>query len=127
MDARDVSTQHVELMKKSKRVLEEAKKRQGERPNDRRPPEYTYMRFMAAFGPRNQYKPDEYIYTSFIAPAYHPCIAEVTSPKEITIDELLLETHHQGAYILLRCITPPFRMTAIMVLAEDRNGDVVSL
>lgn len=127
MDAHDVSTQHWELLKKFKQTLEGAKKRQGERPNDRKPPEYTYMRFMLAFGPLGQEKPGHFIHTSFIAPAYPPCTTPVADLKHITIDELLLETHHRGTYILLRCITPPNRMTAIMVLAEDKNNDVVSL
>ncbi|OBT82079.1 hypothetical protein VE02_09298 [Pseudogymnoascus sp. 03VT05] len=127
MDAHDVTSQHVELLKKFKKTLEEAKKRQGERPNDRKPPEYAYMRFMMAFGPPGENKPGHFIHTSFIAPAYSPCITPVADLKHITIDELQLETHHRGTYILLRCVTPPNRMTAIMVLAEDKNNDVVSL
>ncbi|OBT80180.1 hypothetical protein VF21_00589 [Pseudogymnoascus sp. 05NY08] len=127
MDAHDVTSQHVELLKKFKKTLEEAKKRQGERPNDRKPPEYAYMRFMMAFGLPGENKPGHFIHTSFIAPAYSPCITPVADLKHITIDELQLETHHRGRYILLRCVTPPNRMTAIMVLAEDKNNDVVSL
>lgn len=127
MDAHDVTSQHVELLKKFKKTLEEAKKRQGERPNDRKPPAYAYMRFMMAFGPLGQKKPSHFIHTSFIAPAYSPCITPVADLKHITVDELMLETHHRGRYILLRCITPPNRMTAIMVLTEDKNNDVVSL
>ncbi|KFZ20117.1 hypothetical protein V502_03347 [Pseudogymnoascus sp. VKM F-4520 (FW-2644)] len=127
MDAHDVSTQQWERLKKFKQTLEEAKKREGERPNDRKPPEYAYMRFMVAFGPLGQEKPGHFIYTSFIAPAYPPCTTPVADLKHITINELRLETHHRGTYILLRCITPPNRMTAIMVLAEDKNNEVVSL
>ncbi|KFY88611.1 hypothetical protein V500_06244 [Pseudogymnoascus sp. VKM F-4518 (FW-2643)] len=127
MDAHGVSTEQWERLKKFKQTLEEAKKRQGERPNDRKPPEYAYMRFMMTFGPLGQEKPGHFIYTSFIAPAYLPCTTQVADLKHITINELRLETHHRGTYILLRCITPPNRLTAIMVLAEDKNNEVVSL
>ncbi|ELR10159.1 hypothetical protein VC83_00714 [Pseudogymnoascus destructans] len=127
MDAHDVTTQYMEPLRKFKKMLEEAKKRQGERPNDRKPPEYACMRFMMAFGTLGQNKPGHSIHTSFVAPAYSPCIIPVADLKHVTIDELLLETHHRGTCILLRCITPPNRMTAIMVLAEDKNNDVVCL
>lgn len=127
MDAHDVSTQHWEILKRYKQTLEEAKKRQGERPRDRKPREYAHLRFMMASRPLEQNNTSHLIHTSFIAPAYPPCITAVAELKHITIDQLLLETHHRGTYILLRCITPPNRMTAIMALAEDKNNDVVLL
>ncbi|KFY04036.1 hypothetical protein O988_01041 [Pseudogymnoascus sp. VKM F-3808] len=128
MDTHDVTKQHIELLIKFKQRLKEAKKRQGERPNDRKSPEYAYMMFMAlASGPLSQNKPGHFIHTSFIAPAYPPCIKPVAELKHFTIEELRLETHHRGNFILLRCITPPTRMTAVMVLTEDQNRDVVSL
>lgn len=127
MDAHDVSAQHWEVLKKYKQTLKEAKKRQGERPHDRKPRGYASMRFMLASMPLEENNASRFIHTSFIAPAYFPCITAVAELKHITIDELLLETHHRGTYILLRCITSPNRMTAIMVLAEDKNNDVVLL
>lgn len=128
MDSHDVTKQHFELLMKFKQRLKEAKKRQGELPNDRKSPEYAFMMFMMlASGPLSQNKPGHFIHTSFIAPAYPPCITPVAELRHIAIGELRLEMHHRGSYILLRCITPPSRMTAVMVLGEDQNGDVVSL
>jgi hypothetical protein len=43
------------------------------------------------------------------------------------IEDLQLETHHRGTYLLLRSITPPNRMTGIIVIVEDERGDVVPL
>lgn len=67
------------------------------------------------------------VHSSFTAPAYPPCITKVDELKQIKIQDLQLETHHRGVYLLLRCITPPSRMTAIMVLVEDKNEDVAML
>ncbi|KFY68509.1 hypothetical protein V496_01031 [Pseudogymnoascus sp. VKM F-4515 (FW-2607)] len=129
MDAHDVSKQHWERLKSYKQTLKEAKKRAGERPQDRMPRDYAYNQFMDTYKSlqRNQAGGHFMIYSSFIPPTYHPCITPVAELKSITIDELLLETHHRGSYILLRCFTPPHLMTAVMVLAEDKNDDVVSL
>ncbi|OBT61910.1 hypothetical protein VE03_08225 [Pseudogymnoascus sp. 23342-1-I1] len=127
MDAHDVSAQHWETLKKYKQTLKEAKKRKGERPQDRTPREFAYDTFMETYDSMKDDEPGHYIQTSFTPPAYHPCITPVAELKQIKIDELQLETHHRGKYMLLRCITPPSRMTAVIVLAEDGNGDVVLL
>jgi hypothetical protein len=42
------------------------------------------------------------------------------------ISDLLVETHHRGAYLLVRSVTTPQdRMTAVMAVVEDENGDVL--
>jgi len=43
------------------------------------------------------------------------------------IKDLLLETHHREKYVMLRSITPPDRMTAVMAIVEDENGDAIML
>lgn len=43
------------------------------------------------------------------------------------IKDLRLETHHRGNCLLLRSITPPNKMTAIMVIVEDEMKDAVML
>jgi hypothetical protein len=43
------------------------------------------------------------------------------------IKDLLLESHHRENYIMVRSITPPDRMTAVMAIVEDENGDVIML
>jgi len=49
------------------------------------------------------------------------------SMKPITIDELLLNHVHKGKYLLCRSIAQPFKMTAISLIVEDRNGAVEKL
>jgi len=67
------------------------------------------------------------VHSSIIAPSYLPCIAPVNELRPVAIRDLQLEIHHRGTYLLLRSITPPTRMTAIMALFEDEMGDVVLL
>jgi hypothetical protein len=43
------------------------------------------------------------------------------------INDLLLETHHRGSYLMLRSITPPDRMNAIMAIVQDENEDAIML
>ena len=47
--------------------------------------------------------------------------------RYVVIKDLQLKTHHRGTYLLLRSITPPSRMTAIIALMEDENSDVMML
>lgn len=56
-----------------------------------------------------------------------PCLRSLDDLKKIMIDDLLLETHHRGSYIVLRCITPPDRMNAIMAIVEDETDDALLL
>ena len=127
MDAHDVKAEYWGMMKSQRQTLKEAKKRQGQRPHDRKPREYAYMRFMMSREPMTRESTERLIHSSFTAPAYAPCTTTVDELKQINIQDLQLETHHRGAYLLLRCITPPSRMTAIMVLVEDENEDVAML
>ncbi|KFZ18506.1 hypothetical protein V501_01174 [Pseudogymnoascus sp. VKM F-4519 (FW-2642)] len=127
MDAHDVKAEYWEMIKSQKQTLKEAKKRRGQRPQDRKPRKYAYMRFMMSRQPMMRENTEGLIHSSFTAPAYPPCITTVDELKQIKIQDLQLETHHRGVYLLLRCITPPSRMTAIMALVEDENEDVAML
>lgn len=49
----------------------------------------------------------------------------LSSLKKMMIDDLLLETHHRGTYLLVRSVTPQDRMTAVMAIVEDERGDVL--
>lgn len=65
--------------------------------------------------------------SSFIPRAYSPCISPLCDLTKVLIKDLLLETHHRGTSILLRSITPPDRMNAVMAIVEDENEDVLML
>ena len=67
------------------------------------------------------------IHSSFVQPAYYPCTKPFAELKSITISSLQLETYHRGTYLILRFLTPPYRMSAIMAVTEDEKGDAVKL
>lgn len=67
------------------------------------------------------------IQSSFVPPAYTPSIASLSDLKKVMIANLTLQTHHRGFYVLLRAVTPPNAMTAIMVIAEDEDGNALVL
>lgn len=65
--------------------------------------------------------------TSFVPPAYLPCTTSVAQLKAIEIKDLKLETHHRGTYLILRAITPPHRLSALLVMTENDQGEAVLL
>ena len=115
------------MLDKQKQTLQKAKTRQGQRPLDRAPRDEAYMSFMMAAMLRGDRSQHHMIHSSFMPPAYRPCVTPVAELKRITIRDLQLETHHRGTYLLLQSLTPPNRMTGIMALMEDENGDAVLL
>lgn len=40
---------------------------------------------------------------------------------------MVLETHHRGRYILVKTVTPVDRMTAILAIVEDEEGNSLML
>lgn len=127
MDVYNVTQQYTELINRQKQTLQEAKKRQGRRPRDLKSREQVYRKFMVAFMFRGNRERNHMIHSSFIPPAYLPCTTPMSVLRPVAIKDLQLETHHRGTYLLLRSITPPSRMTAIMAIMEDENGDVIML
>lgn len=127
MDVFNVASQHAEFFDSQKKMLLDAKKRQGQRPRDRKSRGDLYRKFMAilqAAGASEQY---HMIHRSIIPPAYLPCTTPLAELRQVAIKDLQLEIHHRGTYLLLRSITPPSRMTAIMAIVEDENGDAIML
>lgn len=84
------------------------------------------FRFRLLMG-RRQGKVGSNIRTSFIPSAYSPCFRSILDLHKVMIKDLLLESHHRENYIMVRSITPPDRMTAVMAIVEDENGDVIML
>lgn len=125
MDVRSVGAQYAEMMKLQEKTLLEAKKRKGERPCDRKSREHTYNKFMVHLLATGFAEDRHQVHSSFVPPAYPPCTTPVDELRHIAINQLQLETHHRGTYLLLRSITPPNRMTAIMAVMEDENSDVM--
>ena len=127
MDIYNVTEQYTQLIGAQSRTLQSAKKRQGQRPRDRKTRQDAYANFMLALMLRENKQQGYNVHSSFIPPSYLPCITPVAQLRPIAIRDLQLETHHRGTYLLLRSITQPSRMTAIMALMEDENRDVIML
>ncbi|OBT91215.1 hypothetical protein VE02_00363 [Pseudogymnoascus sp. 03VT05] len=65
------------------------------------------------------------IQSTFVPLAYPACVLPVADLKKMGVDELRLETHHRGRYVLLRALAGPSRMTALVGVGEDEGGRVV--
>lgn len=65
--------------------------------------------------------------TLFLLPQYAPSIAPLGALEKVLIKDLRLETHHRGQYIMLRVVTRPYKLTALVMVVEDETGDVVLL
>jgi hypothetical protein len=129
MDIDDATEKYMHLLDARKRTLEKAKLRKGQIPRDRTPRDELYNEFMLALM-YSKIRPNEagsMIYSSFVPPAYHPCTQQFVDLKPIAIKNLRLETHHRGSYIILRSMTPPYRITAVMAVMEDCNEDAVKI
>jgi hypothetical protein len=134
MDTYDASASipHLELLFRQKAVLEAARARQGERPKDRKSREELVNSFMIQYTIQQmkQLKTRDAtieMHTSFVPPPYPPSITPLKDLKQTFIKDLQLETHHRGNYLLVRSITPPNRMTAIMAIVMDEREEAVML
>lgn len=133
MDIEDVSNfdHSLELLARQKKLLQAASKRQGERPRDRKPRTKAIEGHMMTFLSLNMRGlvhadgGNHMIHSSFITSPYLPSVASFKDLKKVLLKDLRLETHHRGSYLLLRAVTPPVRMTAIMSIMEDETDDVV--
>ena len=97
----------------------------GERPTDRRSREEACVKF-SLFLMRSASSADSSnIHRTFIPSAYLPSVAPVAELSSVGIRDLQLEIHHRKKYILLRSLMPCKRMTGILALMEDLNGDAV--
>lgn len=128
MDVKDVSesSRMIKLLLKQKKDLRDAQCWKGQRPKTRKPRGAVLGQFMAQYlwGQGTAKKSDvNQFQTSFVPPAYPPCITPLSGLKKVMNKDLLLETHHQGKFLLLRSITPANRMTAVMSIMEDETLD----
>ncbi|MCJ1464635.1 hypothetical protein MMC07_003248 [Pseudocyphellaria aurata] len=125
MDVHNVDQEYAELIESQRQTMRQAQRRQGQRPRDRRSRDFTYTKFMMALLSNRPKENTNLIHSSIIPPAYPPCTTPMNDLRSTAIKNLQLETHHRGTYLLLRSITPPSRMTAIMAVMEDESGDVL--
>lgn len=125
MDMYNISEEFASVISNCKKGLQEAHKLRGHQPRDRKSKEHAYSMFMSAL--RSPQDTAEFggFHVSFLPQAYLPCTTPMAQLSQVMINDLQLETHHRGKYILLRSMTPPRRMAAITALMEDSNGDAI--
>ncbi|KAF7502553.1 hypothetical protein GJ744_005492 [Endocarpon pusillum] len=133
MDVKDVSESgpYFKLLEQQKKTLQTAQKRKGERPRDAKPRSkiiddhmmQSMTMHMRELSPSSN--DNHMIHSSFLAPPYTPSVAPFKALKKMPLKDLRLETHHRGLYVLLRVVTPPTRMTAIMAVMEDEADQAV--
>jgi hypothetical protein len=131
MDIHDISDvpQFIELLRKQKQSLRNALSCKGQHPKggklrDEIVLQFKFRLLMSQGGANSQ---NFNMRSSHIPPAYTPCLNPFCELTKVMIRDLLLETHHRGTYLLLRSITPPDRMTAVMAIVEDEKKDVLML
>ncbi|SCV57511.1 related to TPR domain protein [Fusarium fujikuroi] len=131
MDIKDVSNEskYIGYLKQLQDAAERAARRKGQAVRDHPPSQQLVSSFLmklmaASYGPRSD---ENTIATTQVPAPYPPCIGSVNDLDPIMISDMRLETHHRGKKIMLRVLTPPDRMTAVMAIVEDEKGIAVLL
>ena len=130
MDIDDVSYigRHTQLLNSYKAILKAAMAREGQLPTDRKVRDelidkhhmMTTQTMMRRFRQK-----ETQIHSSFLPPSYPPSTARLSELTPIYIKDLRLGIHHRGNYLLVRSVTAPNRMTAIMAVVEDEKRDAL--
>ncbi|RLL96545.1 hypothetical protein CFD26_104364 [Aspergillus turcosus] len=130
MDTHNVSesTEYLQYLHRQKQTLQNAQSHKGQRPRPTKTRDEIIMQFMLRRMMASKVPVDfNAIRSSFVPPAYAPCVTPLSDLKKVMIRDLTLETHHRGSYIILRAVTPPDTMTAIMVIVEDEEENALML
>ena len=129
MDIHDVSDvpEYWQMLEGQKRTLRNARSKMGQRLKETKPREEVLMTFMLQRMSTRPTAGQHFIRSSFIPLAYYPSTSPLKDLTKIMIMDLTIETHHRGSYLLLRAVSPPRKMTAIMAVVEDEIGHVLML
>ncbi|KAL1895870.1 hypothetical protein Sste5346_004967 [Sporothrix stenoceras] len=119
--------QSLGVLQNQKKVLQNAKKDKGKKPwpalkRSRRALEDEFTSLAGEIASMSIGVP-----TAFIGESYPPCTKALFDLTSISIDELLLETHHRGRALVARTFSLPNRITAIQTAIEDEYGNVERL
>ncbi|KAF4414931.1 TPR domain [Fusarium acutatum] len=131
MDIKDVSddSKFIGYLKQLQGAAERAARRKGQAVRDHPPSQQLVSSFLMKLMVTS-YRPqsDENTNATTQVPApYSPCIASAKDLEPIMISDMRLKTHHRGKKVILRVLTPPDRMTAVMAIVEDEKGIAVLL
>lgn len=131
MNIDDVSSipQYMEVLKQQKAILKRAQSFKGQRaiPKKSRNEVISQFMFRQRMKSSRNSSGSQNIRSSFLPPAYPPSTVSLKELDKIMLQELSLETHHRGKYLLVRTVTPIYVMTAVMAIVEDEDGRVLML
>ncbi|KAJ0333085.1 hypothetical protein KNSL1_013755 [Colletotrichum chrysophilum] len=130
MDTKDVSNVNeiTALFRRLHQAAERADSRKGETPTDHPPSNILVTRFMMTRSASLARSGDQTAYsTTQVPPPYPPCVRSAASLRPLPISKMKLGEHHRGKQVVIRTMTPPDRMNAVMAIAEDEEGTAVLL
>lgn len=133
MDTRDVSleAQIAAAMQRAEIMHEISQRRNGQRVHDHPTPRSIIATFLAVN--RGLKESSASVHTvgrvtmTQLPPPYLPSERSIDELQPIPITQMRLGEHHRGAKILLRVLTPPNRINAILAAVEDLEGTAVTL
>lgn len=129
MDGQDMSQVHLysQLMETQSQILVEAQKRKGKRPQlasrDELAMQYKFSRMMG----ERQSNLDHEMETIFMPSAYAPSVISFAYLTKIMINDLRLEIHHRGSFVLLKSIVPADCTSGAFCVVEDEEGNALTL
>ncbi|PYI35413.1 TPR domain protein [Aspergillus indologenus CBS 114.80] len=115
---------NADLLQKHKLRFEFAQSHKGE--------EYPSTKHLRAelpqlFKVRGHHWTEGSIFSFPLSPAYAPCTTPLEHLTKVMVDNVKLETHHRGQYILLRTLTPTDFRVVVGAVTEDEAGNVIML
>lgn len=133
MDVKDVSTggEYFLQMQQVLANAEMARFTKGQVPKNFPSAQALTQSFMMRLAKNTRLKGNDdlsnMIHTSQVPEPYPPCTLPATDLEPMLITQMKLETHHRGRSIVVRVLTPPDRLTAVMAIVEDFQGTAVLL
>lgn len=122
--------QLLTMLKRIEDFANEAAKRKGQIVYDLPPAPIvvqTFMMNLMAKGYLGSTTENITVPITQIPEPYPPCTLPAQDLKPIAISKMRLETHHRGSKVLLRVLTPPDRINAVMVIVEDEEETAILL
>ncbi|OAA50848.1 TPR domain protein [Beauveria brongniartii RCEF 3172] len=131
MDTREVSqdAQFAAHVREVGLMHEMAQLRNGQLVHDHPPPDSLVARFSAIRVSLNakHATQETLISTTQLPPPYPPSDRFVEELSPIDIKQMRLGEHHRGSRVIVRALTSPIRLNAIMLVVEDLEGTAVNL
>ncbi|KAJ5736836.1 uncharacterized protein N7483_001961 [Penicillium malachiteum] len=134
MDIHDMSDipESFALLQKHKGIIDKNQELKGQRATPKSSRSETVTQFMAT---RNSHLVNDVrgvsdsvsVQSSYLPLAYPPSTAPFNELNKMMLEDLSLETHHRGRYLLLRTVTPADIITGVSVIAEDEDTRVALL